>query len=320
MRRDGTVPPVSSRRLAAFAWYARRLIRRHFTAVRVMQDTLPPPGPTRARVFYANHAAWWDPLVMLIVARELFPGTAFHAPIDAAALARYPSLQKLGFFGIEPGSPAGARRFLEISRALLARPGTALALTPQGRFADVRERPLGLQGGIARLLMTTPGTLALPVAIEYPFWTEMRPEVLIRFGRRGVGVGADDGRRRADTDAARHDVGDSSTTHARHGAGDSCAARYMRDTRDALQFELTARMTTTLDELASASCRRARSEFVTLLDGTAGIGRLQDTPARLRAWRAGARFDARHSALRATRETRLHGPLPPEQRSPERQA
>jgi hypothetical protein len=27
-----------------------------------------------------------------------------------------------------------------------------------------------------------PGTIALPVALEYPFWTEKRPEALARFG------------------------------------------------------------------------------------------------------------------------------------------
>lgn len=257
---DRALPRVSSRRLAVFAWYAQRMIRRHFAALRVMQDTLPARGPPQANVFYANHAAWWDPLVMLVVARVLFPGTTFHAPIDAAALARYPSLQRFGFFGIEVDSPAGARRLLEVGQALLARPGNALALTPQGRFADVRERPLHLKSGIARLLMTVPRAVALPVAIEYPFWTEMRPEVLIRFGRHGVC--ADGG------------------------------------TRDAMLAELGSRMTAELDELGRASCRRDPSEFVTLLDGQEGIGRLQDLPARFRAWRTGVPFDGRHSAVR----------------------
>src|SRR5690606_20365718 len=101
------VPRISPRRLAVVTWHARRLGGRHFTAARLMKATLPDAAP-RASVFYANHASWWQPLVMLLFARAVFPGVAFHAPIDAAALARYPSLKRLGFFGSEPGSSAGA--------------------------------------------------------------------------------------------------------------------------------------------------------------------------------------------------------------------
>src|SRR5690606_31669812 len=103
---SGSEPPrISPRRLAVFAWYARRLVARRFTAVRMMKDATPSPL-TRPSVFYANHAAWWDPLVMLLVARWAYPGVAFYAPIDAAALTRYPSLGRLGFFGVEPAAPA----------------------------------------------------------------------------------------------------------------------------------------------------------------------------------------------------------------------
>src|SRR5690606_30997033 len=129
------LPYISSRRLALFAWYARRLVARRFTAVRVMKGGLPCPM-TRPTVFYANHASWWDALVMLLVARSAYPGVTFYAPIEAPALVRYPSLARLGFFGVDARSPAGARRFLAVGRAILSRPNTALALTPQGGFAD----------------------------------------------------------------------------------------------------------------------------------------------------------------------------------------
>ena len=57
-----------------------------------------------------------------------------------------------------------------------------LWVTAQGRFSDPRERPLALRPGVARLMARVPGTVALPLAIDYPFWTEKRPEALARFG------------------------------------------------------------------------------------------------------------------------------------------
>jgi 1-acyl-sn-glycerol-3-phosphate acyltransferase len=256
---SGDVPPrISTRRLAVFAWYARRLVARRFTAVRVMKDAAPSPL-TRPSVFYANHAAWWDPLVMLLVARWAYPGVAFYAPIDAAALARYPTLARLGFFGVEPASPAGARRFLAVGRSILAQPNTAIALTPQGRFTDVRERPVELKGGLARLLKHAPSAEAIAVAIEYPFWNEARPEVLVRFGREGVSA---NGR-----------------------------------SPDVLTRALSAQLERELDALAACACRREARDFVTLLEGFQGIGFVQDLPSRLRARRKGSRFEPRHAAI-----------------------
>lgn len=269
MRGADAPPRISSRRLALFTWYARRLVARRFTAVRLMKDGLPAPIAAQT-VFYANHASWWDPLVMLIVARAVYPGVAFYAPIDAAALERYPFLARLGFFGIDLESPAGARRFLAVGESILSRPNTALALTPQGGFADVRERPIELKGGLARLLTRVPASNATAVAIEYLFWNEARPEALVRFGQRNVSGG---GR-----------------------------------TRDGVALELSARLERELDALAAGACRRSPADFVTLLDGAQGIGFVQDLPSRLRAWRNGARFDPRHTALNPSGEAARERP------------
>ena len=96
-------------------------------------------GPT---ILYGNHAAWWDPLMLLLLRREFFPQREIYAPIDAAALRRYPLLARFGFFGIGPATAAGAREFLTASKAVLASGRGMLALTAQGRFSDVRPRPL----------------------------------------------------------------------------------------------------------------------------------------------------------------------------------
>ncbi len=77
----------------------------------------------------------------------------------------------------------GAREFLRTSRSILARPRTALWITPQGRFADARERPPGVQPGVAHLAHRLKQAVILPLALEYPFWEERRPEALARFGQ-----------------------------------------------------------------------------------------------------------------------------------------
>ena len=102
--------------------------------------------------------------------------------MDADALRRYRIFERLGVFGIEPGTMRGAREFLRTSRSILARPRTALWITPQGRFADARERPPGIQPGVAHLARRLEQAVILPLALEYPFWEERHPEALARFG------------------------------------------------------------------------------------------------------------------------------------------
>ncbi len=252
------LPARSHRGVAMFTWYARRLVAKRFSAARVMRDAPPPPGEG-AMILYANHASWWDPLVMLLVARAFYPRQRFYAPVDADALERYPMLGRFGLFGVQSASFAGTRTFVSLGRTVVETPDAILALTPQGRFVDVRERPLALTGGLAQLLRAVPDARAYPVAIEYPFWNEMRPELLIRFGQQPV----------------------------------SCADL----SRPALTERLGARLGAEMDTLAAASRARDPRLFDVLTEGGRGIGFWQDLPARLRAWVGGRRFDATHAAV-----------------------
>ncbi len=140
-------------------------------------------------VIYLNHAAWWDPLVCLVLRREFFPRRSAYGPIDAAALERYRFLKRLGFFAVEAGTTRGAAQFLKTSGAILEKEASGLFLTPQGKFADVRA-PLILAPGIERLAARAPDANYLPLAIEYSFWEERKPEVLLAFGQaRPVSAG-----------------------------------------------------------------------------------------------------------------------------------
>ena len=57
-----------------------------------------------------------------------------------------------------------------------------LAVTPQGRFADVRERPVHFEAGLGHLAARVQRALFVPFAVEYVFWEERLPEILVRFG------------------------------------------------------------------------------------------------------------------------------------------
>jgi len=177
------MPQISRSLLAAFNWYSRHYLRRHFHSLRVSRMGFPPQCPGWPIVVYANHASWWDPLVFLALRAEFYPGRCAFAPMDAAMLGRYPLFRRLGFFAVEQHTSRGAVQFLESAKAVLESPRSLLAVTPQGRFADPRERPLRFAPGLGYLAVSVCAGQFVPVAIEYAFWEERLPEIFVRFGR-----------------------------------------------------------------------------------------------------------------------------------------
>ena len=177
-----TVPSASPLLLGWFTWYARRYLRRHFHSLRISRSGSAPGYRDQPLVIYSNHASWWDPLVCLVLKAHRFPERQAFTPIDAAALERYGILRRVGFFPVEQRSARGAVQFLRTATAILKSPRNLLAITPQSRFADVRERPVHFEGGLGLLATRVDDAVFVPFAAEYVFWEERLPEILVRFG------------------------------------------------------------------------------------------------------------------------------------------
>lgn len=254
--------PVPSPHLVSwFGRHGERYVARHFHAVRLARAGRPDAEALRGRplIVYLNHPSWWDPLAGLVLARRIFPRRRHFVPIDAAGLAKYRFFAKLGFFGIEPGTARGARRFLEVSQAVLTQPETVLWITAGGRFADPRERPVRLRPGLGALLRRLDRATVLPLALEYPFWEERCPEALARFG---------------DILIVRGDE--------RSAAGWTAL--------------LEDRLAAVQDALAADALARDPERFEVLLGGRAGVGGVYDLWRRWRARLHGETFRPEHGA------------------------
>jgi len=264
-RARGVDPTLGySPRLAAlFTPLVHTRLRRHFSAVRLVRDT-PRPDVERPTILYCNHPSWWDPLVLLALCRSVFPGQRVFGPMDPVALGRYSILRRVGCFPVAPGTLAGARAFLDGAACVLAAPGQLLAVTAEGRFSDARARPVRLQPGVAHLLAADSRCQAIPVALEYVFWNERAPEVLVRLGSAVSGEGA--GRSRSEVSVIRG--------------------------------RLEAALADAQDRLAVAAAARDPARFDVVLAGSrSGVGGVYDWYERLRAWWRGEPFDPSHGAL-----------------------
>ncbi|WP_299837467.1 lysophospholipid acyltransferase family protein [uncultured Jannaschia sp.] len=253
---DDPVARLSPRMVRFFNGVMRRQMRRAFRGVRVLRAGRPDVPADRPVVVYGNHPGWWDPAFFIVLQETLFPGRQGYGPMEATALERYPFMKRIGIFGVDPESRAGGVRFLRVGTHLLDDPSRTLWMTVQGRFADPRERPVTLRPGLAHLMARVPDATALPVALEYPFWSEKRPEALAAFGSPLVDVGS--------------------------------AAAW----QGALEMGLTA----TQDRLAAAATARDPAAFETILGGARGVGGVYGLWSRLRDTAAGRGHDPDHVA------------------------
>ena len=254
------VPAVSPLLLRWFTRYCRGYIRRHFHTLRISISGLPPDTAGHPLVIFTNHASWWDPLVGLVIKDECFAGRTMFTPIDAAMLQRYRMFAQFGFFGVEQGTRRGAVQFLRTSQSILSHPNHLLAVTPQGRFADVRERPVRFQSGVGHLAGQVDRALFLPMATEFVFWEERLPEILVRFGEP------------IEVNRAK-----------------DCAR-----SAEAWSALLEQQLTTNLDALAAEAKHRNPSDFRTIISGGAGQGGIYDLWRALKAKVRGESFVKEH--------------------------
>ncbi len=244
-RRDRRVTSV-------FAWYAERLLRRSFHAVRATpgshQELLALGAADGPGLVLLTHASWWDPIVGALLWRRTLGGRPVLAPMDRRELERFRFMRKLGLFGIDPDDPRSLGAMLGyVAGEVRREPATVLMLTPQGRFTDPRE-PLVVRPGAAALAARVGVRSAVAVAIEYAFGRERKPEVLL--AARGIAL----------------------ETEPR---------------ATAWQRAISAAMGEAAQQLARAVRAREQASFETWLGGESSVHPVYDWWLRLRGKRAG---------------------------------
>ena len=255
----GALPASSRLLLLGFSMVARRRLRKSFRAVRMLHAGRLQSAPAGPLVIYLNHPSWWDPIVCAELARRLLPGRHHRAPISAAALKRYRFFGRIGMFPVEQNSARGAAQFLRASQSVMDGSGV-LWITAEGHFTDPRTRPTHLAPGLGALLHRSVGVTVIPLAIEYTFWNQRLPEVLLAAGE---------------------------PIHV-NSLGEQSTAEWTA----ALEAKLQAAQ----DKLAAASMERDPAAFTTLLEGRRGMAGPYAWWQRVSAKARGERYRADHEA------------------------
>lgn len=178
-----SLPQVSPWLFRQFAGYTEWYLRRHFRQVLIHRAERGPIRDDQPLICLLNHPCWWDPLIGILLATRCFTNRTHYGAMDAKALESYGIFKRLGFFGVERGTAKGAVQFLRHVEAIAHTPATALWITPQGRYVDVRERPVTFLPGLGHAVSRLDRGLVVPIALEYFFGDERLPFAAVEFGQ-----------------------------------------------------------------------------------------------------------------------------------------
>ena len=136
-------------------------------------------------IMYAPHSNWWDGIVAYAICSGICKK---ELRLMVEELKRFPLLRHAGCFSINKKSPQASMEALKYAVDEVANTNCNMYLYPQGIIKPPNFRPIEFQSGLAymvdKVVKKYVKVSLLPVAVNYFFLRDNRPEVFVEFGQR----------------------------------------------------------------------------------------------------------------------------------------
>ena len=136
-------------------------------------------------ILFAPHCNWWDGIVLYNTTHRIF-----HKEIRLMVeeLNRFPLLRRGGAYSVNKKSPQSAMKALKYSVDVVGDLRNILCIFPQGIIRPPHYRPIEFQTGLAYIAENAVKKYGkvnlIPMAVDYTFFRDNRPEVIVEFGKR----------------------------------------------------------------------------------------------------------------------------------------
>lgn len=164
--------------------YMFRMVENNFHALRIKnKNNFEKRNKNYANIIYAPHSNWWDGQVGYNLCRRVF-GIKIRMMIEE--LNRFPILSKAGAFSINKQSAQESMKALKYAVEMLEDSEIGLWIFPQGIVRPPNYRPIEFQTGMTYIAQNCVkkygGINLIPIALNYAFLRESRPEVFVEVG------------------------------------------------------------------------------------------------------------------------------------------
>lgn len=158
-----------------------RMLSHRFYALRIKNlENYEKRNKNYPCIFFAPHMNWWDGIVGYNLMRRAFK---VRTRMMVEELNRLPIFSWIGAFPINKASAQEAIKSLKYVVDEFKEPDLGLWIFPQGIVRPPNSRPIELQTGITYLAQNIAkkhgGINLIPVAVNYTFLREDRPECLV---------------------------------------------------------------------------------------------------------------------------------------------
>ena len=134
-------------------------------------------------ILFAPHSNWWDGIVGYNICHRIFKK---EIRLMVEELNRFPLLRRGGAYNVNKKSPQASMQAIKYTVDALGDRNNIIYNFPQGIIKPPNFRPIEFQTGltyIAEKAAKRYGKVYLmPVAVNYMFLRDNRPEVLVEFG------------------------------------------------------------------------------------------------------------------------------------------
>lgn len=134
-------------------------------------------------IMFAPHSNWWDGIVGYNICNRIYKK---EIRLMVEELNRFPLIRRGGAFSVNKKSPQASMQALKYAVDAIGDMNNILYIFPQGIIKTPNYRPIVFQTGmtyIAEKAAKKYGEVALmPVAVNYFFLRDNRPEVMVEFG------------------------------------------------------------------------------------------------------------------------------------------
>jgi 1-acyl-sn-glycerol-3-phosphate acyltransferase len=172
-----------------FRWLARRAFHTISARGLEMLRNLPDDRPV---IIFCNHTNWWDAVMIYLLTREM-KHKACYCMMEEKQLTHYKFFSWLGAFSVDLSSPIRSAAALRYAQRLLQVNETAIFIFPQGRICR-RNEMIEVKPGTEYLAKSAPRAMLVPLAMNYEFFREDRPNALIEIGQPFPGLECTEGR------------------------------------------------------------------------------------------------------------------------------
>lgn len=134
-------------------------------------------------ILFAPHCNWWDGIVLYNISHRIC-----HKEIRLMVeeLNRFPLLRRGGAYSVCKKSAQSSMQALKYSVDVIGNLNNLLFIFPQGIIRPPHYRPVEFQTGLAYIAQNAVKKYGkvnlIPVGVDYTFFRDNRPEVMVKFG------------------------------------------------------------------------------------------------------------------------------------------